>query len=363
MKYYIHKAGNQEGPYSIEALQKIEIDRTTMVWQEGMKDWTAAQDVAELNELFKSVPPPFKTSTPPPLKKARNTTKILALVGAVVLFLVAVFFILKTGVFSSDKASITADSNPDQAQEILRDSITQEDYTQADAAFLAEDSLEQAKREKEQFEQLYESFNGEYYSMSYGYVSGAKIEYLGNNQLKFELHTRHIKGCSGLLSGSLEITNGEAIVYQERGCQLIFEFKEGRLRISETNCDLHHGMNCNFSATMRKYNKAELKLKGKYVSNIQKYLNPHTNSYKKDLIMGGIWDLAIKVDNQTLYKMDAVHVNVEYLKADRSVYQQKEVILYNIEPGERKKISAPSSPKGVEVRCTVSYVKSSALYS
>jgi hypothetical protein len=363
MKYYIHKAGSQQGPYSIDELQKFEIDRITMVWHEGMEDWTQAQNIDELKGLFKSVPPPLSSPTPPPLKNKTNTPKTLAIATTVIIVITAIFFIIKVGIFSSEKETINDEPNNSQNQTTPTDSLKKEEYTKPDSLSLAEDALEEEWREREHFEQLYESFHGEYYSMSYGYGSGAKIEYIGNNQLKFELKTSSRKGCSGLLSGTLDITDGETIVYKGRECELFFEFKEDQLTIRETDCNLHHGMNCNFSATMRKYNKAELKLKGKYSSNIQKYLNPHTNSYKKDLIMGGIWDLAIKVDNKTPYKMDAVHVKIEYLKADKSVYQEKAVILYNIEPGERKRIGAPSSPKGVEVRCTISYVESSALYS
>jgi hypothetical protein len=72
MKYYIHKAGSQQGPYSIDELQKFEIDRITMVWHEGMEDWTQAQNIDELKGLFKSVPPPLSSPTPPPLKNKKE---------------------------------------------------------------------------------------------------------------------------------------------------------------------------------------------------------------------------------------------------------------------------------------------------
>ena len=67
MKYYIHIDGSQQGPYSIEELEKIKIERTTMVWHEGMGDWKSAEDVSNLKKIFKATPPPLlntdKTST------------------------------------------------------------------------------------------------------------------------------------------------------------------------------------------------------------------------------------------------------------------------------------------------------------
>lgn len=55
--------GNQQGPYSLEQIKPLvtssQITRDTMVWREGMPQWTSAGDVLELKTVFGSVPPPM----------------------------------------------------------------------------------------------------------------------------------------------------------------------------------------------------------------------------------------------------------------------------------------------------------------
>lgn len=55
--------GQQAGPYDMTALQQMvsqqQITRETLVWKQGMGNWTAAGQVPELNNLFGSVPPPL----------------------------------------------------------------------------------------------------------------------------------------------------------------------------------------------------------------------------------------------------------------------------------------------------------------
>lgn len=73
--YYVVLGGQQSGPYKVSQLQPLvqqgRIDRTTMVWAQGMSAWTPAGQVAELQPLFPTVPPPVPGATPgampPPL--------------------------------------------------------------------------------------------------------------------------------------------------------------------------------------------------------------------------------------------------------------------------------------------------------
>lgn len=74
MYYFINKLGVQEGPYDTNKLLSKGVTRETMVWTNGMKEWTKAGDVDELRVLFPPVPPvqptppptPQPTPTPPP---------------------------------------------------------------------------------------------------------------------------------------------------------------------------------------------------------------------------------------------------------------------------------------------------------
>lgn len=70
MYYFINKLGVQEGPYDTNKLLSKGITKETMVWTNGMKEWTKAGEVDELKVLFPPVPPvpptPQPTPTPPP---------------------------------------------------------------------------------------------------------------------------------------------------------------------------------------------------------------------------------------------------------------------------------------------------------
>ena len=55
--------GQQAGPYDLNALKQMVINnqftKETLVWREGMANWTAASQVPELNSIFGTVPPPI----------------------------------------------------------------------------------------------------------------------------------------------------------------------------------------------------------------------------------------------------------------------------------------------------------------
>ncbi len=85
MKYFIIENDKQQGPFSIYELKDKAISQETLVWAEGMEDWTPANKVEELrNFLFattsQSVPPPYvapkaapaEEPMTPPRKKSRK---------------------------------------------------------------------------------------------------------------------------------------------------------------------------------------------------------------------------------------------------------------------------------------------------
>lgn len=63
VSYYIAIDGQQGGPFDLGKLQEKvaagQLTRETLVWKNGMGQWTAAGMVAELASLFASVPPPL----------------------------------------------------------------------------------------------------------------------------------------------------------------------------------------------------------------------------------------------------------------------------------------------------------------
>lgn len=64
MEYFIVENGQQAGPYTIDELIRRGLNSDTLVWTEGMADWTPAWQVAELKQYLYGQQQP--TPTPPP---------------------------------------------------------------------------------------------------------------------------------------------------------------------------------------------------------------------------------------------------------------------------------------------------------
>ncbi len=63
-KYFIHDGKEQQGPYSIEELTSKGLTAKTMIWFEGIANWTEAQYISELKQFVTSTPPPFERPNP-----------------------------------------------------------------------------------------------------------------------------------------------------------------------------------------------------------------------------------------------------------------------------------------------------------
>lgn len=76
-KYYLHNGTDQQGPFNIEDLKVKLINKETPIWYDGLSDWTTADKIDELKDLFKvTSPPPFTTKqTPPPINKQTLQTE------------------------------------------------------------------------------------------------------------------------------------------------------------------------------------------------------------------------------------------------------------------------------------------------
>lgn len=61
--FHVAIGGQQAGPYDMATLQQYvqsgQITRDTLVWKNGMAQWTKAGDVADLANLFGAAPPPL----------------------------------------------------------------------------------------------------------------------------------------------------------------------------------------------------------------------------------------------------------------------------------------------------------------
>ena len=63
-KYYIEIDGKQSEPMGLEELKESNILKSTLIWYEGLEEWTAAGSIEELDLLFASVLP-LKKAVPP----------------------------------------------------------------------------------------------------------------------------------------------------------------------------------------------------------------------------------------------------------------------------------------------------------
>lgn len=70
MTYFILINNQQQGPYTLDELRSRNITSATLVWREGMADWTPAWKVAELVSLFHADTADNAQTTPPPAPSA-----------------------------------------------------------------------------------------------------------------------------------------------------------------------------------------------------------------------------------------------------------------------------------------------------
>ena len=63
VNYYLAINGTQQGPYNIEQIKSLittnNITSNTLVWKEGMSNWSALSSIPELQPLVRQMPPPI----------------------------------------------------------------------------------------------------------------------------------------------------------------------------------------------------------------------------------------------------------------------------------------------------------------
>lgn len=61
MKYYIARNGAPAGPYEVWQLRYEGVTPDTLVWYQGLSEWTKASDIPEVADVLSAVetPPPF----------------------------------------------------------------------------------------------------------------------------------------------------------------------------------------------------------------------------------------------------------------------------------------------------------------
>jgi hypothetical protein len=75
-QFYYSDGKNQLGPFSLDELKTKNITKDTLVWYDGLPEWTEAGKLELLSILLKPVPPPLvKKTTPPPITEKKPETK------------------------------------------------------------------------------------------------------------------------------------------------------------------------------------------------------------------------------------------------------------------------------------------------
>ena len=71
MKHYYYADNDQQfGPFTVDELKTKRLKKSTLVWTEGMQDWTFANEIEELKNILISEPPPLpkKAIAPPTIE-------------------------------------------------------------------------------------------------------------------------------------------------------------------------------------------------------------------------------------------------------------------------------------------------------
>lgn len=58
-QYYTHIDGQQQGPYTLQQAQDLQLPPHTMVWQQGTSGWLTASSFPQLQQHLHSTPPPI----------------------------------------------------------------------------------------------------------------------------------------------------------------------------------------------------------------------------------------------------------------------------------------------------------------
>ncbi len=126
--YYVAVNGQKTGPFSINELKTQNIKRDTLVWTEGLSEWTKAEFIPALKELFKAMPPPvpgsetkssYQQAPPPPpyggsdqkyfgYQLARRRERLFATILETIIIVVPLFLLFGEGIFEGDPYSLSS---------------------------------------------------------------------------------------------------------------------------------------------------------------------------------------------------------------------------------------------------------------
>jgi hypothetical protein len=95
-------------------------------------------------------------------------------------------------------------------------------------------------------------------------------------------------------------------------------------------------------------------------NNISEYVLLSSNKYYVGTF-GGISDLEITVSNRSLYPMDLVVAELQYIQANKKIFKTENVFFRNIGPGSSLTQEAPKSSRGVKLQYRITVINSKEL--
>jgi hypothetical protein len=95
-------------------------------------------------------------------------------------------------------------------------------------------------------------------------------------------------------------------------------------------------------------------------NNISEYVFLTSNKYNVGAF-GGISDLQITVSNRSLYPIDLVMVEVQYIQSNKKIFKTENIYYHNIRAGSALMQEAPKSPRGIKVVYRIAIINSKEL--
>ncbi|MGE0561545.1 MAG: DUF4339 domain-containing protein [Flavobacteriales bacterium] len=79
MKYYIAIQNTKSGPFSIEDLKEMKLKSNTLIWYEGLADWTLLDDLKDLkkNLEIEIAPPPLPSEKKKPIAEGSEQINLI----------------------------------------------------------------------------------------------------------------------------------------------------------------------------------------------------------------------------------------------------------------------------------------------
>jgi hypothetical protein len=95
-------------------------------------------------------------------------------------------------------------------------------------------------------------------------------------------------------------------------------------------------------------------------ANLANQVSVGTNKYGVGTF-GGISDLQVTVTNRSVYPLDLVVVEVQYIQANKKTFKTENLYFHSIGPGSALMQEAPKSPRGIKIQYKITLINSKEL--